>query len=68
MSIVKAIRVTSAAMKAKNVESMASVTCEESAHRRARKDIPVATGCTASPLVAPGPMVMFFEVDSSSTV
>ena len=42
MSIAKAVRVRSAAMKARNVASMTSVTCEESENRRVIKAVPVA--------------------------
>lgn len=42
MSIANAMRVRSAAMKARNVASMANVTCEESENRRAIKAVPVA--------------------------
>jgi hypothetical protein len=44
VSIANAMRVRSAAMKARNVASMASVTCEESENRRAIKAVPVAAG------------------------
>jgi hypothetical protein len=42
MSIARAMRVRSAAMKERNIASMAIVTCEESENRRAIKVVPVA--------------------------
>jgi len=67
MSIPKAIRVRKAARKERNVASRASMTCEENENRKAIKVTTAATGCTARPRVAPGPIVTMLERDTSST-
>jgi hypothetical protein len=61
MSIANAMRVRRAAMKESSEANRASVTCDERENRRAINVTPAATGCTARPRVAPGPMVTLFE-------
>jgi len=67
MSIAKAMSVRMAARKDRSEAMRTSVTCDEKEHKSATKVTPAATGCTARPRVAPGPMVILLEAERRFT-